>query len=445
VLALVLAVAALFTGTPQPVTITASDGVPLACSMVDPDGALPAGGWPAVILFHGFGGSHTNMEPIATQALAPAGFAALECDARGTGASGGDFGLDGPREDQDARDLFTWLAARPEISDTAIGAFGISLGGAAAWNAVAAGVPFKAIVPAVTWTNLKTALAPSSYSKSQLIQLLALAEAGARWEPALLAAEPALIQSQLAEFAPLADDRSVTAQLPSFTTPTLLVQGRHDFLFDIDQALAAYRQLAGPKALYVGDLGHPPAPNPPAELPTIYTTAVQWFTKYLKGGGGAAAGIQLAHDPWDGKTTAYTALPPTKAISISLPGTTTLKPVQTVTRGVRVTGGPHETFGDSTVTVRYSNAKSWDHLVAAVYAAGSPTPITEGGAKITAPSGTATVHLMNESVLIPAGRRVLVTLSATSDVYGVNVAAGASITLGRATLKLSVLKKAVSR
>ena len=442
-LALLLAVAAL-AGAPQPVAITASDGVPLACSLVEPDGAPPAGGWPAVILFHGLGGSHADMEPLATQALAPGGFAALECDARGTSASGGVWGLDGPREDQDARDLFTWLASRPEISDTQIGAFGISLGGGAVWNAAAAGVPFRAIVPVITWTNLETALAPSALSKSLLIQLLALAVPSARWDPALLAAEPALLQSNLGGFAPLAAARSVATQLPSITTPTLLVQGRHDFLFDIDQALAAYRQLGGPKALYIGDLGHPPAPNPQAELPTIYGAVVQWFTKYLKGAGNPPTGVQLAHDPWDAKTTAYAGLPPTKTISVSLPGTTTLKTGANVARGVRLTGGPHETFGDGTVAVRYSNARGWDHLVAAVSVAGSSTPITEGGVKIAKPSGVATIHLLNESVLIPPGKRVLVTLSATSDVYGVNVPAGATITVGRETLKLSVLQKAVS-
>src|SRR5581483_2190561 len=266
VVALVLA-ALIGLATPQPVTVKASDGVPLACSFVEPDGTAPPGGWPAVILFHGLGGSHTDMEPLATQVLAPAGYASLECDARGTGASGGVWGLDGPREDQDARDLFDWLAARPEISDTQIGAFGISLGGGAVWNATAAGVPFKAIVPVITWTNLQTALAPNN----------------------------------LAATAALASARSVATQLSSISTPTLLVQGRHDFLFDIDQALAAYRQLAGPKELYIGDLGHLPAANPPAELPTIDGLAVAWFDRYLKGSGATGAAVTLAHDPWDGK------------------------------------------------------------------------------------------------------------------------------------------------
>ena len=82
------------------------------------------------------------------------------CDARGHGQSQGLFGLDGPRDVQDTKELFDFLAARPEISDTQIGALGISLGGGAVWNAAVAGVPFKAIVPLITWTNLATALAP---------------------------------------------------------------------------------------------------------------------------------------------------------------------------------------------------------------------------------------------------------------------------------------------
>jgi alpha-beta hydrolase superfamily lysophospholipase len=445
VFALVLAFAALFTGAPQPATITASDGVPLSCSVVEPDGAPPAGGWPAVILFHGLGQSHADVEPIATQALAPAGFAALMCDARGTGASGGVWGLDGPREDQDARDVFNWLAARPEISDTAIGALGLSLGGGAVWNAAAAGVPFKAIVPMITWTDLQAALAPNGLAKSLLIQLLALAVPAAHWDPALLAAEPSLLQSNLTAIGPIAAARSVASKLPTITTPTLLVQGRHDFLFDIDQAAAAFRRLGGPKELYIGDLGHPPAANPPAELPTLYGVAAAWLGRHLRGSGSTGASVQLAHDPWDGKTTTYNAVPPTKTISVELPGTTVLKTGSSVARGVRLTGGPHETFGGGTVTVRYSNAKGWDHLVAAVTVAGSSTPITEGGVKVTASSGTATIHLLDESVLVPAGRRLLVTLSATSDVYGVNVPAGSSITIGRETLKLSVLTRAVSR
>ena len=199
-----------FAATPQELTIAASDGTQLACALVEPDGTPPAGGWPAVMLFHGLGGRHQDMEAFATQFLAPAGYASLMCDARGHGTSGGLFGLDGPVDVQDTRELFAWLTARPEISDTQVGAYGISLGGGAVWNAAAAGVPFKAIVPVITWTNLLTALAPQSLSKSGLVLLLAQLVPTARWDPTLLAAEPALVQS-----ADLTQVRALTAPPPS--------------------------------------------------------------------------------------------------------------------------------------------------------------------------------------------------------------------------------------
>ena len=314
--------------TPQELTITAADGTPLACALVEPDGTPPAGGWPGVMLFHGLGGKHQDMEPFATGFLAPAGYASLMCDARGEGASGGLFGLDGPTDVADTQFLFSWFAARPEISDTEIGAYGISLGGGAVWNAAAAGVPFKAIVPVTTWTNLTTALAPQGLSKSGLVTQLAARGADVALGPG--AARRGAVardehEHRAGEHARA--PRSVAHAPASLTVPTLLIQGRHDFLFDIDQAEAAYRLLKGPRRLYLGDLGHPPAPNPVAEHPTYFGLAVQWFDRFLKGtpnGVDRQATVELAHDPWDGKTTTYTGLPPTKTASVVLPGTTTI-------------------------------------------------------------------------------------------------------------------------
>jgi hypothetical protein len=122
-----------------------------------------------------------------------------------------------------------------------------------------------------------------------------------------------------------------------------------------------------------------------------------------------------------------------------------------VVRSVKITGGPHETFGDSTVTIKYSGAKSWDRLVAVLAVQGSTTPITAGGVKLTKPSGTATIKLMDESVKVPAGKKLVVYLSSTSldqngnPLYIAAVDPTAQITIGKETLKLSVLKRAVSK
>ena len=448
-----------FAATPQQLPFVASDGASLACSLVEPDGAAPTGGWPAVMLFHGLGGKHQDMEPIATQFLAPAGYASLECDARGHGVSEGLFGLDGARDVQDTRELFAWLASRPEISDTQIGALGISLGGGAVWNALTSGVPFKAAVPIITWTNLLTALAPHGLSKSGLVQLLAGLVPTSRWDPQLLAASAGLTTSaDLTAAAALGASRSPVSKLSVITTPTLLIQGRHDFLFDIDQALVAYKSLHGPKRLYVGDLGHSPGISPAIapDASTYWGEAVKWFDRYLRNvsnGVESKPSIVLAHDPWDGTPTSYKTLPATKTISVTLPGATTMSGATgKVVRSARITGGPHETFGDSTVVVRYSGAKNWDRLVAVLAVAGNSTPITAGGVKLTAASGKVTIKLMNEAVRFAAGKKLVLYLSSTSiaqdpsdALYLAAVQPGAEITIGRVTLNVSVLKTAVSR
>jgi pimeloyl-ACP methyl ester carboxylesterase len=435
--------------------LTMSDGAKLACSTTTP-GDIPLSPRPGVILFHGLGGKHQDMEPIAQQFFAPAGYETLECDARGHGTSEGLFGLDGLRDVQDTQELFNWFAG--QLGDTNIGALGISLGGGAVWNALTSGVPFKAAVPIITWTNLLTSLAPQDLSKSGLVQYLAGLVPTSRWDPQLLAASAGLASSSdLTAAATLASTRSPLAKLPTITTPTLLIQGRHDFLFDIDQALAAYKALHGPKRLYIGDLGHP-AGISPATAPdgSIYWgEAVKWFDKFLKG---TANGIdkpvvELGHDPYDGKTTTYTGIPPTKTISVTLPGTSTISgALGKVVRSARVTGGPHETFGDSTVVVRYSGAKSWDRLVAVLAVAGSSTPITAGGVKLTAASGKVTIKLMDEAVRFAAGKKLVLYLSSTSlaqsssdALYLAAVQPASQITIGRVTLNLSVLKKAASR
>ena len=134
-------------------TLQTDDGVSLAATLYLPDGTPPAGGWPAVMLFHGLGGTRASMAPIAEGFLVNQGYAVLAYDARGHGASGGLVTLDGPREMADLRAAFAWFTGRSDVSDTQIGAMGISLGGGAVLRAAVEGVPFKAIIPGPTSTG----------------------------------------------------------------------------------------------------------------------------------------------------------------------------------------------------------------------------------------------------------------------------------------------------
>ena len=101
--ALVVAAPAAAKGISQDVTLTMSDGVQVACTYWSPQG-VEAIRVPGVMLFHGLGGKRQDMAGDA-ETLAFGGYAALACDARGHGQSGGLFGLDGLRDVQDTQEL----------------------------------------------------------------------------------------------------------------------------------------------------------------------------------------------------------------------------------------------------------------------------------------------------------------------------------------------------
>src|SRR5581483_3690872 len=126
--------------------------------------------------------------------------------------------------------LFTWLAARNDVSDTQIGAFGLSLGGGEVWNAAVAGVPFKAIVPAIAWTNLGQALNPDGVPKTGLLAILSGVVPLDRWDPALLQIRDTLLRNLVTPAVRSSEAaRSARARLDTLKVPTLLLQGRHDF------------------------------------------------------------------------------------------------------------------------------------------------------------------------------------------------------------------------
>ncbi|MBA2568769.1 MAG: alpha/beta fold hydrolase, partial [Actinobacteria bacterium] len=157
--------------------IRMSDGVDIAATYYVPDGATPGGGWPAVLMLHGLGESRSDetngvgmsINSVAERHLVPQGYAVLTFDARGHGDSGGQVGVDGPREIQDVRSLFDWLATRPVVNPRRIGAYGYSYGGGALWGAAAQGVPFAALEIAIAWTDLYSALLPQDLAKSGVI------------------------------------------------------------------------------------------------------------------------------------------------------------------------------------------------------------------------------------------------------------------------------------
>ena len=462
-LACVLGVALAAPGLAQAkeVPLTMDDGVRIDASLLVPDGPVPAGGWPAVMLFHGLGGNHTGLVTALGPAYLAKGYAVFAPDARGHGTSGGFVSLDGPREVADVRAEFQWLAARPEVSDTQIGAWGISLGGGAAWNSVVAGVPFKALETFETWSDLYRALFPQNLGKSGAIYNFARSVPTERIDPELRPYVPQMIGNEnLPGVRQVLGARSSLRALSTVTTPTFLFQGRRDFAFDIDQAADAYRRLAGPKRLYVGDFGHQPSSFPGPDLVHVLDLSTRWYDRFLKGipnGVDKEKPVQVASDPWSGKTASFARLPTTKRVTLTTSGRSTLASRARIVRTFRLPHRALEEFGAPVVRVTASSPTQWPHLVAVVTAVdthGQETVLTEGGA-ITSfgrrPS-TISIKLISAGNLIRTGSKLRVYLGGTSTVQNLAnllylnlVPDDSRLTVQKVTLTLPVLPKPISR
>ena len=398
------------------------EGTTIKTTVFIPDGEPPTGGWPGVILLHALGGSRQDTNQLAETYFAPYGYAVMTYDARGHGESGGDVTIAGPREIADLRDLERQFAERPDVDDGKIGAWGISYGGGQAWLAAAQGVPFRAIDVVDTWSDLFSALFPGGLPKSGVIAGLLNLIAPGRLSPDLDWVRDAAVRgTNLDQLRNLAGQRSVAGALPSLRTPTLMIQGRRDFVFGIDQAIGAYQRLKGPKLLYFGDNGHAPSTFPAADTPYAMTLARAWLDHFVKGddnGVDQGPNVRIAPDPWTGTPAAFPALPPTRPLSFALLGLP--KRVGWTGKVVRPAGQTAvkiENFGAPLVTVRATTTAGWDHLVAeltAVTPKGQQLVVSAGAVATKPGTRTYTFPLLSQITAIPVGSRLSVTFGSST-------------------------------
>jgi predicted acyl esterase len=404
--------------------VTMDDGVELGTTLYLPDGAPPATGWPAVMMLHALGGERGDMNTLAESVFVPQGYAVLTFDARAHGESGGLLTLDGPREIADVRALFERLAARADVDERRIGAWGLSYGGGAVWRAAVEGVPFAAIEPFEAWTDLYAALFPQNFGKSGAIFGFLQAIPPGRSPFVDSIKDDALASRNLAALKRIADERSTLPRLSSLSVPTMLFQGRRDFAFDMQQAIAGYTRLRGPKRLYLGNLGHAPSTFAADDFGYFMRRSREWFDRFLKGvpnGIDTGPNIELAPSPFVQSRIGRYARPPATRLHVA---------TATFRGGVALRANgklavtfsrrrAQETFGSATVRVVASTPSRWPHLVAVLSAVGprGETVISAGGIKTAALRSrrrALTIRLLSTATPIPAGSRLRVTLAAAS-------------------------------
>jgi predicted acyl esterase len=444
--------------TKTDVTITAHDGVKLASTVYLPTGTPPAAGWPAIMMFHGLGGTRADMNTLAEQSFANDGYVVLTSDHRGHGASGGLFNVDGPDEIRDVGDLWTYLGQRGDVDMKHVGAWGISLGGGVVWGALKIGVPFAAAETVETWVDLYQALAPNNLAKSGAVFSFLNSVPESRTDPALLAIKSdALNSTNLPAIKAYADARSVRDAFPMITTPVEVFQGRRDFAFGIEQGLEAYNGLGGFKRLYIGDFGHPPSTFPGPDITEVVAEGTTWFNRFLKGAAGSdATPVELAPDPWQGRAVPYARLP--KLVTVR---TNTVQIKKTIGASgkivttLKLPARKLESFGAPVVTVTASTRTQAKQLVAVLEAVkgSTSTIVSEGGTALPTARKSYTVSfpLISDTALIQKGSKLRLTLSWTSTaqnaanlLYLTGVPDGSSLTVKSAYVTLPTLKVPVS-
>jgi hypothetical protein len=310
-----------------------------------------------------------------------------------------------------------------------------------------------------TWTDLYSALAPQNLAKSGAIFQFLSSVPPDRLDPAVAAIrDDALASRNLSVLRAWTDARSSRKLLATVRTPVFFFQGRRDFAFDVAQAKAGYALVKGPKRLYVGNFGHAPSTFPGPDFNHMTALGLQWFSAYLLGGSPSMAQVALAPNPWRGKPRTYKTLPPTRRITVALPGTDRLAGAG---RALRASGrftGRAETFGSATVRVTARLSGGWSRVVAVLTAQprkGREVVVSEGGVNTAGISGTRrlVIRLIDTVTVIPKRARLRLTLASSSlaqspaNLLYLNLPMPrrARVTLGPARLTLPILRTPVSR
>jgi len=448
------------TAARQDVSIPMDDGVSIAATLFIPDGTPPDGGWPAIVFLHGLAGNRQQMNALVDGYRFTGGkWAILTFDARGHGESGGLVGVDGPREIADTRAVHDWLAARPDISDAKIGAWGISYGGGAVFNSLVAGVPWTAVATVETWTDLYSALMPQGLLKSGLVAGLASSIPPDRRDPSFDAVQAAALAGNAGPVREWAAARSSISKLESVTTPVFMAQGRRDFLFGIDQAARAFRQLRNsPKLLYVGLHGHAPSSFPAEDTGGLMETTRAWFTCYLllPDCDRSSIDVAIAPEKWAGRASQRTGLPPTRPTSVAFPGVTTFARSGKAVRKSAPIRSDIEVFGTPTVKVSIGARGGWSRLVAVLTARtprGRDILVSAGGVPTRPGAQSATINLASQATFIPKGSRLTLTLASSSTAQAsanllyldLPMPQSARARVGTAVLKLPGLRTLVTK
>ncbi|MBI4535440.1 MAG: T9SS type A sorting domain-containing protein [Ignavibacteriae bacterium] len=265
------------------VTIVMSDGVVLEATIVRPLGLPPSGGFPGIVLVHGFGGNKDQMLPIAL-AMAVYGYASIAYSVRGQGNSGGLSSVSGPREIHDLLGVIQYFRNAQWINPNKIGVTGGSQGGIHSWMAAIHQMPgVRAVAPLIATPDFARALVPRGCVTYGLPRELTLSSV--RYTTDRDRARDFIIADEYDSLLVFIDERDLGRFVDSVRIPVFQGLGWADFLFPVNGGIAARSNLAArgvPIWSYFGTNGHG-EPVDTIQAALVLQKTIQWFDHWIRG------------------------------------------------------------------------------------------------------------------------------------------------------------------
>lgn len=350
--------------------IRSFDGTPIVYNLFVPDDASGSRPVPIVFQGHGWGGSGQRTVGGLLQRLLESGYAVITWDSRGFGDSGGEAEVDSPEyEAKDTSALIDFVGQRAEIlcdapggptscastntRDPRMGFEGGSYAGGIQLVTAATDRRVDAIVPDITWNDLRYSLFPGNVIKLEWDEALYAAGLATAASGGIDPASPSGIQTgnyplelHLIEAKGTVlgypdhdslrwfEARSLVGygEAHPLRVPALFTQGLCDTLFNANEAYANYRAVRAqhrPAKLLLKSSGHSSCPW--SQGTRVADETVAWLDRYVKASpADPGSGVEVLLN--DGNYYAYDDYPryPYDA--------TDLEPGEL--RVVRVAGGP---------------------------------------------------------------------------------------------------------
>lgn len=309
--------------------ITSFDATKIVYNLFVPAGADADHPVPIIFQTHGWGGTGQSTYSGFVKRMVDAGYAVITWDQRGFGQSGGEAWVDDPgHEALDVSALIDFVAKRSDIEKTApndpvMGMRGGSYAGGIQLVSAAFDRRVDAIVPDVTWNDLRYSLFPGGVVKLGWDELLYAGGLATAASGGLNPAGTAGIET--GAYAPFIHRSEVLGTVfgtPDAETldtfagrsvagygfghpvgvPTMITQGIPDTLFNVNEAQANFehvRATGAPVKLVAYCGGHAGCPYVDAGG-HVGDLTMAWFDRYVKGNADTDTGAPVEYETNDG-------------------------------------------------------------------------------------------------------------------------------------------------